>query len=74
MELEKRNLGGLEVCSLDGIELEPEYLCKILHFCMEVDSADFEKAGATTESEKGEHAPQPKRWKVEEVTVRSTLI
>ena len=73
-ELEKRNLDGLEVCSFGGIEREPEYLCKILHFCMEVDSADCEKAGPSTETEKGEQVPQPKRRKVEEVTVRSTLI
>ena len=39
-----------------------------------MDSADCEKAGATTESAKGEQAPQPKRQKVEEVTVRYTLI
>ena len=62
------------MCLLGGIELEPEYLCKILHFCMEVDSADCEKARPTMESEKGEQAPQPMRRKVEEVTVRSTLI
>ena len=43
VELEKRNLNGLEVCLLGSIEPEPEYLCKILHFCMEVDWADCEK-------------------------------
>ena len=37
VELEKRNLDSFEVCLLGGIEPEPEYLCKILHFCMEVD-------------------------------------
>ena len=60
------------MCSLGGIE--PEYLCKILYFCMEVDSADCEKAGPSTETEKEEQVPQPKRQKVEEVTVRSTLL
>ena len=45
------------VCSLGGIEPEPEYLSKILHFCMEVDSADCEKAGPSMETEKGEQVP-----------------
>ena len=74
VELEKRNMDGVEICSLGGIEPEPEYLCKILHFCMEVDSEECGKAGPSAETEKGEQAPQPKRRKVEEVTVRSTLI
>ena len=40
------------MCLTGRIEPEAEYLCKILHFCMEVDAVDSDKAGSTAESEK----------------------
>ena len=68
IELGNRKVDRVQVCLTGRIEPEAEYLCKILHFCMEVDAVDSDKGDLQL------RARRSKKRKVEDVMVRSTLL
>ena len=70
-ELKIRNIDGLRLCRLGLIDPRPEFLCRLLHYALELEEAEAkaEAEGSTSEAPDNAGPAKKKQKKAATVTV-----
>ena len=66
-ELKIRNIDGLRLCRLGLIDPRPEFLCRLLHYALELEEAEAE--GSTSEAPDNAGPAKKRQKKAATVTV-----